>query len=100
MTSGAQARKQNIHWTFTNQKFFCEVADSDDVWLCDFYGNYELTNKIILSDTVVADQTCDRNDIPVGQFYLYKKYDPDSLIITQYVEPPVDVEKIISLARM
>ena len=102
VTSGAQVRKQNIHWVFTYQKFFCEATDSVDVWLCDFSGNYELTDKIILSDTVVADQSCDRSDIPIGSFQLIRKENetgPDSLIIDQY-DTDVDVRKIISIIKI
>jgi hypothetical protein len=97
VSSGAQTKTQGIKWTFTDQKFFCEVTDTVDIWLCDFSGNYKLENKLILSDTVVGAQTCDRNEIPVGSFDLRRASNPDSLIIKQYIEPPTDVEKIILL---
>ena len=101
VSSGASSKYQNIEWTFTDQKFFCEVTDTEDVWLCDFSGNYELADKLILSDTVVAAQTCDRSDIPVGSFQLIRKSNPsgpDSLVIEQY-DQDADVKKIIRIVK-
>ena len=80
---------QYIDWTFTDQKFFCEVNDTINAqWLCDCSGNYALENVLVFSDTLIGAQTCDRDRIPIGDFQLIKYNNSegaiDSLEISQH----------------
>jgi len=74
---------QNVVWTFTDQRFYCDYDSSNIAReFCDFFGNYDLEDKLIFRDTVVDKQTCIHSDIPIGEFDLRRN--DDSLIITQW----------------
>nr|MBN2277493.1 hypothetical protein [candidate division Zixibacteria bacterium] len=85
--SSATTDRQNVDWTFTDQKFFCTVTDDDNVWLCDYSGYYEVTDALILSDTLVGVQTCDKDKLLVGRTQLIRYQGSedqlDSVVITQ-----------------
>ncbi|PKK84101.1 MAG: hypothetical protein CVT49_04715 [candidate division Zixibacteria bacterium HGW-Zixibacteria-1] len=80
--------EQYVDWTFTDQKFYCNVNDSiNNQWLCNVSGNYKLENVLVFSDTLLGAQTCDRDRVPIGNFQLIRYQDNegkiDSLKITQ-----------------
>ncbi|MEW5923181.1 MAG: hypothetical protein AB1746_04265 [Candidatus Zixiibacteriota bacterium] len=84
---------QYVDWTFTDQKFFCDVNDtiSSEIWLCNFSGGYKLENVLVFSDTLVGVQTCNKDFIPVGDMQLIRYQNEegllDSMEISQYDIP-------------
>ena len=77
-------REQYISWDFSDKQFWM-VADRTDEKpqiFCDVTGFYEITDMMVLKDTVVAEQTCQHYEVPIGEFKMRRS--GDSVLLKQY----------------
>ncbi len=77
-------REQYIAWTFSDNRFWMTADRTDEKpqIFCDVNGFYEITDMMVLKDTVVAEQTCQHYEVPVGEFKMRRS--ADSVILKQY----------------
>lgn len=95
-----ETHSQYVDWTFTDYNFYCNVNDSiNDQWLCDFSGNYSLEDVLVLTVTHIGTQTCNRDQVPSGEFQLIRyqsgENKVDSLVITQILSAQYIKETLV-----
>ncbi len=101
--TGSSTDWQYVDWTFSDQKFWCDAADTTlrDRITCDFSGGYEYDgSELMLADTIVSPGTCDHDDIAVGSFSKTVKpgNQQDTLVFTQTSGDEFDLtRKVIKL---
>lgn len=86
--TGSQTTKQYIHWTFTDQKFFCEIdtVKNTQIEFCGFSGSYVYEDNVVFSNVQPKPGVCIDDAITEDEFSLIRiRIDdaPDTLKMEQ-----------------
>jgi hypothetical protein len=86
--TGSQTTEQYINWTFTDQKFFCEIdtVKNVNIEFCGFSGTYVYEDKVVFSNVSKNPGVCIDDAITEGEFSLIRlRVDgaPDTLKLEQ-----------------
>lgn len=72
---------QFVEWRFVESRFYCKAINTEQLnpFVCDSYGDYELTQsgKILLKNIAAISQPCNDEEFRGGEFSLKLNLCPD-----------------------